>query len=121
VFLLFVLFAVSLFMLIAAFQGPQAGVTIEAGVGISLLFSLLIIGCLVFLLRNTGIVVLIAEGVALRRLEQKRFLCYGEIVALKLQANLVSSLLIQETGHALRIPHIGFLFPERLELLYDDL
>lgn len=114
---LFALLAVGLFMLIAAFHGPQTGVTMEAGVGISLLFSPLIVGCLVFLLRNTGIVVLTAEGVTLRRPGQKRFARYDEIVALKSQANLASFLLIEGAEQTLRIPRTVDNLPRLYELL----
>ena len=75
-FVLFALAAISLFLLIATLNGPQTGITVEAGLEISLLFAPLIVGSLIFLLRNTGMVVLTAEGVSLRRVGRGRFLRY---------------------------------------------
>jgi Leucine-rich repeat (LRR) protein len=119
-FVLFCLAAVSLFVFIAALNGSQTGMTMEAGVGIPLLFSPLMVGCLVLVLHNTGMVVLTAEGVALRRPGRERFLRYGDIVELKSQVRVSSSaLLIRETGQTLRIPRTVDNLPRLYELLIE--
>jgi hypothetical protein len=105
---LFVMFAsaaISLFMLIAALNGPQTGVTMAAGVGIPLLFLPLIVGGLIFLLHNTGMAVVTSDGVMLRRAGRGRFLRYDDIVALTSQARLFApGIAIRGRERVLRIP-----------------
>ncbi|MEJ5308421.1 MAG: leucine-rich repeat domain-containing protein [Anaerolineae bacterium] len=104
-FSMFGLSAVSLFVAIAALNGPQTGISAEAGVGIPLLFSPLIVGGLIFILHNTGMVTLTAEGVTLRRSGRALSLRYDDIVAVTSQARIFSpGILIRGQGRALRIP-----------------
>ncbi len=104
-FAMFALSAISLVMLIAALNGPQPGVTMTTGVGLCLLFGPLVIGGLMFLLHNTGMVILTAEGVLLRRPGHKRFLRYDEIVAVNSQSQLLApGIVIRGRGRVLRIP-----------------
>lgn len=104
-FSVFGLSAISLFVAIAALNGPQTGISAEAGVGIPLLFLPLIVGGLIFLLHNTGMVILTAEGVMLRRSGRARSLRYDEIEAVTSRAHIFSpGILIRGQGRVLRIP-----------------
>lgn len=106
-FVMFALSAVSLFMLIAALNGPQTGITMQAGVGLCLLFAPLVIGGLIFIRHNTGMVTLTAEGVAIRRLGRPRALRYDEITGLTTPQGLFGpGILIRGQKRALRIPRM---------------
>ncbi len=117
-FAIFSLSAVSLFMLIAALNGPKTGVTMEAGVGLCLLFAPLIIGGLFFLLHTSGMVVLTAEGVIVRRPLRRRFTRYDDIVALTSQSRLFApGILIETQGRSVRIPRMLENLPRCYTLL----
>lgn len=117
-FALFGLSAISLFMLIAALNGPQTGVTLEAGVGLCLLFAPLVIGGLIFLLRHSGLVVLTADGVTLRRSLRCRSVRYADIVAVTAQACLLApGVLIRGRERGVRIPRGLENFPRCYALL----
>ncbi|HOT93329.1 MAG TPA: leucine-rich repeat domain-containing protein [Anaerolineae bacterium] len=104
-FVIFSLSAISLFMLIAALNGPQTGVTMTTGIGLCLLFAPLIIGGLAFLLHNTGMVILTADGVMLCRPGHRQFLRYDEIVAVSSQLQLLRpGIVISGRGRRLCIP-----------------
>jgi hypothetical protein len=117
-FVIFALSAVSLFMLIAALNGPQTGVTMEAGVGLCLLFSPLIVGGLIFLLHNTGMVVLTAEGVTLHRPLRRKSVRYAEIVAVTSQSRVFApGILIRGQERTLRISRMLENLPRLYTLL----
>lgn len=117
-FAMFGLSAISLFVAIAALNGPQTGITAEAGVGIPLLFSPLIVGGLIFVLHNTGMVTLTAEGVTLRRSGRARFLRYDDIVAVTSQARLFApGIVIRGHERVLRIPRMLENLPRFYALL----
>ncbi|MGC9393441.1 MAG: leucine-rich repeat domain-containing protein [Anaerolineae bacterium] len=117
-FVIFSLSAVSLFMLIAALNGPQTGVTMETGVGLCLLFSPLVFGGLIFLLHNSGMVVLTAEGVTLRRSLRRQFVRYANITAVTSQSRIFSpGILIEGDERTLRIPRMLENLPRCYTLL----
>lgn len=117
-FVVFALSAVSLFMLIAALNGPRTGVTLEAGVGLCLIFAPLTVGGTIFLLCNTGMVVLTVEGVVLYRPVRRRLLRYGDIAALTSGAvPFAPALVIRGDGRTLRIPRTIEALPRLYELL----
>jgi len=117
-FVIFSLSAVSLFVLIAALNGPQTGITMQAGVGIPLLFAPLILGGLIFLLHNTGMVTLTAEGVTLRRSGRARSLRYADIVAVTSQSRIFGpAIVIRGQKRVLRIPRMLEQLPRCYALL----
>ncbi|GEM_PF-1255715 len=117
-FAMFALSAVSLLMLIAALNGPQTGVTMEAGVGLCLLFAPLVIGGLIFILHNTGMVILSAEGVTLRRALRQQFVRYDDTTSVRSSANpFAAALRIRGTGRVLRIPRMLENLPRFYALL----
>jgi len=117
-FVVFALSAVSLFMLIAALNGPQTGLTMEAGVGLCLLFSPLIVGGLIFILHNTGMVTLTAEGVTIRRSRRGRCLRYDDIVAVTSQSRIFGpGIVIRGHERVLRIPRMLENLPRFYALL----
>ncbi len=117
-FSMFALSAVSLFMLIAALNGPQTGVTMEAGVGLCLLFAPLVIGGLIFLLHNTGMVIVTAEGVTIRRSGRARFLRYDDIVAVTSQSRIFApGIVIRGRERVLHIPRTLEKLPRLYALL----
>ena len=117
-FAVFGLSVVSLLMLASGINESRTNVTLETGVGLTLLFAPLILGGLLFVLRNTGLVVLTAEGVELRRPGRRHFLHYSDITALQSRANpFTAALLIHSAGRALRIPRTVENLPRLYELL----
>jgi len=119
-FVVFGLSAMSLLFLISALNEAQTGTTMETGVVLTLIFSPLILGGVVFVLRNTGMVVLTAEGVSLRRPMQRRLLRYGDIVEIKSQVNPFSpALLIRGAEYTLRIPRMITDRPRLYKLLLE--
>jgi len=109
-FVLLTLAAVSLFVAIASLSG---GLTQEAGWGIPLLFSPLMLGALALLLHNTGLVLLKKDGIALRRGRRERLLPYDAIIAVRSSFDLR----IEGESRTLRIPRTVLGFPELYEAL----
>jgi len=109
-FVLLTLAAVSLFVAIASLSG---GMTQEAGWGIPLLFSPLMLGALALLLHNTGLVLLKKDGIALRRGRRERFLPYGAIKAVRSSF----SLRVEGESRTLHIPRTVPGFSELYEAL----
>jgi len=109
-FVLLTLAMVSLFVAVASFSG---GMTKEAGWGIPLLFSPLMLGSLAWLLHNTGLVLLKKDGIVLRRGRRERFLSYDAIKAVRSS----SGLRVEGENRTLRIPRTVPGFPELYEAL----
>lgn len=117
-FVLFASLALSLFIFLCALNGAQTGITMQAGLGIPLIFLPLALGALLFLLHHTGLVVLAAGGVSLRCPGRHRFLPYDEIVELKSQARIFApGLLIRGRQRTLRIPRTLHDLPRLYQLL----
>jgi hypothetical protein len=117
-FVIFAALAVSLFMLIATLNSSQTGVTMEAGVGLSLLFSPLTAGGLLFILHNSGMVVLTPEAVTLRRPLRRQSVRYADITALTSRARLFApGLSIRGRERTLRIPRMLENLPRCYTLL----
>ncbi|MBN1922212.1 MAG: leucine-rich repeat domain-containing protein, partial [Anaerolineae bacterium] len=109
-FVLLTLAAVSMFVAIASFSG---GMTKEAGWGIPLLFSPLMLGALVLLLHHTGLVLLKHDGIALRRGRRERFLPYSSITTV----HSLPALRVKSESQTLRIPRTVHDLP----MLYETL
>jgi hypothetical protein len=105
-------------MLASGINESRTNVTLETGVGLTLLFSPLILGGLFFVLHNSGLVVLTAEGIRLHRPGRRHFLRYSEVTALQSQTNpFTAALLIHSAGRTLRIPRMLEDLPDFYELL----
>lgn len=111
-FVILTLAAVSTFVAIASYSG---GMTKEAGWGIPLLFSPLMLGALALLLYNTGVVLLKNDGVAIRRCGAEHFLPWNAITAVRSRFGLR----IEAANQVLRIPgtvqHLAALYAALLE------
>ncbi|MBN1872603.1 MAG: leucine-rich repeat domain-containing protein [Anaerolineae bacterium] len=111
--------AISLFVFIVALNGPQTGITMNAGVGIPLLFAPLIVGGLIFALRHSGMVILSAESVTLQRMGREQRVRYNDVVALRSRSNpLIAALLIRGEGRTLRIPRMVENLPRLTDIVF---
>jgi hypothetical protein len=119
-FVFFALLAISLLMLAAGLNGEATGVTLRTGVGLFLLFSPLMIGALILLRQNTGMVVLTREGIVLRRPGRERFLPYTEITELRSRPHIGGlAVVVRGTGQTLRIPRTVKNLPQLYQQLLN--
>ncbi len=117
-FVALVLSAVSLLMLASGINQSRTNVTLETGLGLTLLFFPLILGGLWFVLSNTGLVLLTAEGVELRRLGRRHALRYRDVTGLESRTNpFTAALLIHGAGPTLRLPRTVENLPRLYQLL----
>jgi len=104
-FVIFALSAVCLLMLASGINEARTNVRLESGIVLTLLFLPIILGCLFFLLHNTGLVLLTHEGIHVQRWGRRHFLRYSDITAVRFRNNpLVAALLVHSAERTLRIP-----------------